>query len=135
MTASAKAVFLDRDGVLNEALVRDGKPFSPMTIAEVVVPPDVPGALSRLRQNGFRLIMVTNQPNIARGSQSRETVHAINRYLRETLQLQAAGDLRTRRCRQLRLPQAEAWNVAACGRSRSHSTDGKFYDRRPLARH
>jgi D-glycero-D-manno-heptose 1,7-bisphosphate phosphatase len=87
---SSKAVFLDRDGVLNEALVRNGKPFSPMTIAEVVIPPDVPSALSRLRQNGFHLIMVTNQPDIARGSQSRETVRAINQYLLETLQLQAA---------------------------------------------
>ena len=89
LAASTKAIFLDRDGVLNEALVRDGKPFSPMTVAEVVVPPDVPGALSRFRQNGFRLIMVTNQPNIARGSQSRESVYAINRYLADILQLQA----------------------------------------------
>jgi D-glycero-D-manno-heptose 1,7-bisphosphate phosphatase len=90
LAMSTKAVFLDRDGVLNEALVRDGKPFSPMTIAEVVVPPDVPSALSRLRQNGFHLTMVTNQPDIARRSQSREIVHAINQYLLETLQLQAA---------------------------------------------
>jgi D-glycero-D-manno-heptose 1,7-bisphosphate phosphatase len=89
LARSTKAVFLDRDGVLNEALVRNGKPFSPMTIAEVAVPPDVPSALSRLRQHGFRLIMVTNQPNIARRAQPREAVYAINRYLLETLQLQA----------------------------------------------
>jgi D-glycero-D-manno-heptose 1,7-bisphosphate phosphatase len=89
LVASTKAVFLDRDGVLNEAIVRDGKPFSPMTVAEVIVPPDVPGGLSRLRQSGFRLIMTTNQPNIARGLQSREAVHAINQYLRETLHLHA----------------------------------------------
>lgn len=88
-SASTKAVFLDRDGVLNKALVRDGKPFSPMTVNEVIIPPDVPGALDRLRQRGFRLIMVTNQPNISRGSQSREAVHAINRYLQETLRLHA----------------------------------------------
>lgn len=89
LAASTKAVFLDRDGVLNEAVVRDGRPLSPMTLAEVVVPADVPGALSRLRQNGFRLVMTTNQPNIARGSQSREAVHQINRYLFETLRLDA----------------------------------------------
>ncbi len=82
-----KAVFLDRDGVLNEALVRDGKPLSPMSIAEVVVPPDVPAALEKLRQSGFRLIMVTNQPNIARGTQSREAVYAINSHLKELLRL------------------------------------------------
>lgn len=85
----AKAVFLDRDGVLNEALVRDGKPFSPMTVAEVVVPPGVSEALVRLRRNGFRLIMVTNQPNIARGSQSRDAACAINRHLQEFLRLDA----------------------------------------------
>jgi D-glycero-D-manno-heptose 1,7-bisphosphate phosphatase len=90
LAVPTKAVFLDRDGVLNEALIRDGKPFSPMTIAEVIVPPDVPGALCRLRQNGFHLVMVTNQPNIARGSQSRQSVHLINQYLLQTLQLQAA---------------------------------------------
>jgi D-glycero-D-manno-heptose 1,7-bisphosphate phosphatase len=89
VAASTKAVFLDRDGVLNEAPFRDGKPLSPMTVSEVVVPSDVAAALSRLRENGFRLIMVTNQPNIARGAQSREAVHAINRYLKETLNLQA----------------------------------------------
>lgn len=87
LVASIKAIFLDRDGVLNEAIVRDGKPFSPMTVAEVIVPPDVPEGLSQLRQSGFRLIMVTNQPNIARGSQSREAVDAINQYLRDTLHL------------------------------------------------
>jgi len=85
-----KAVFLDRDGVLNDALVRDGKPFSPMSIAEVTVPPDVPDAVALLRRNGFRLIMVTNQPNIARGTQSRESVYAINRHLQERLGLDAA---------------------------------------------
>jgi D-glycero-D-manno-heptose 1,7-bisphosphate phosphatase len=90
LAASCKAVFLDRDGVLNEAPVRDGKPFSPMTVAEVIIPPDVPGALSRLRQSGFRLIMTTNQPNIARGSQSREAVYAIIRYVSDTLQLHGA---------------------------------------------
>jgi D-glycero-D-manno-heptose 1,7-bisphosphate phosphatase len=86
----SKAVFLDRDGVLNEALLRQGNPYSPMTLAEVIVPPDVPAALDRLRHDGFRLIMVTNQPNIARRSQSREEVYIINHYLQELLRLDAA---------------------------------------------
>ena len=86
----ARAVFLDRDGVLNEAVVRDGKPFSPMSVEEVVIPPDVPAALSLLRQNGFRLVMITNQPDIARGLQSRETVYAINRFLQDGLGVDAS---------------------------------------------
>ena len=90
LAAAVKAVFLDRDGVLNKALVRNGKPFSPMTVGEVIVPADVPEALARLRQSGFRLIMVTNQPDIARGLQTREAVYAVNRYLQELLRLDAA---------------------------------------------
>jgi D-glycero-D-manno-heptose 1,7-bisphosphate phosphatase len=84
-----KAVFLDRDGVLNEAPLRDGMPLSPMTVVEVVIPSDVPDALDRLRRNGFLLIMVTNQPNIARGAQSRAAVYAINSHLQERLRLDA----------------------------------------------
>lgn len=80
-----KAVFLDRDGVLNQALVRDGKPFSPMSVDEVKVASDVPGALELLRKAGFCLVMVTNQPDIARGLQSREKVHIINSYLQDGL--------------------------------------------------
>ena len=87
MAAAVRAVFLDRDGVLNEAVMRGGKPYPPATVGEVVVPRDVPDALARLRKSGFRLIVVTNQPDIARGTQSRETVHAINRHLQELLQL------------------------------------------------
>jgi len=84
-----KAIFLDRDGVLNVAPVRDGKPLSPMDVAEVIIPADVPVALAKLRQSGFRLIMVTNQPNIVRGVQSREAVYAINQYLQDRLELDA----------------------------------------------
>jgi D-glycero-D-manno-heptose 1,7-bisphosphate phosphatase len=89
LAVTVKAVFLDRDGVLNEAPTRDGMPLSPMTVSEVVIPPDVPGALDRLRRQGFRLIMVTNQPNIARGHQPRHAVYAINRHLQERLRLDA----------------------------------------------
>jgi D-glycero-D-manno-heptose 1,7-bisphosphate phosphatase len=84
-----KAVFLDRDGVLNEAPIRDSKPHSPMTVAEVVIPADVPVALERLRRAGFLLIMVTNQPNIVRGVQSRDAIYAINRHLQKLLRLDA----------------------------------------------
>lgn len=60
-----------------------------MNIAEVIVPQDVPGALHRLHRDGFLLIMVTNQPNIVRGIQSREAVYAINSHLFNLLHLDA----------------------------------------------
>jgi D-glycero-D-manno-heptose 1,7-bisphosphate phosphatase len=84
-----KAVFLDRDGVLNEAIVRNGRPYSPDTIEEMVIPPDAAAALTRLRRHGFRLIVATNQPDIARGRLTRTHVDAMNAHLRSNLPLDA----------------------------------------------
>jgi D-glycero-D-manno-heptose 1,7-bisphosphate phosphatase len=74
-------VFLDRDGVLNAAIIRSGRPYPPATVEQVQVPPDVPAALERLRQAGFALVVVTNQPDVARGRQTRDVVEAINASL------------------------------------------------------
>jgi len=82
-----RAVFLDRDGVLNKAYVRDGKPYSPDTIEEMIVPSDAAEALTRLRQQGFRLLMATNQPDIARGRLTRAQVDAMNGYIASKLPL------------------------------------------------
>ena len=84
-----KAVFLDRDGVLNKAYVRNGKPYSPDSVAEMIVVPDASDALERLRRKGFRLIMATNQPDIARGRLTRPEVDAMNGYLASKLPLDA----------------------------------------------
>lgn len=80
-----KAVFLDRDGVLNCAVVRNGKPYPPASVAEVEILPDVFEALRILKEAGFVLIVVSNQPDVARGITSKESVEAINSYLAENL--------------------------------------------------
>lgn len=77
-----RAVFLDRDGVLLRAIVRGGRPYPPTTLAEVEVLPGVREACQALQTAGFLLIVVTNQPDVARGTQSRDAVEAINRLLR-----------------------------------------------------
>jgi D-glycero-D-manno-heptose 1,7-bisphosphate phosphatase len=82
-----RAVFLDRDGVLNKAYVRDGKPYSPDTVEEMIIVPDAREALERLRRHGFRLIVATNQPDIARGRLTRAQVDAMNGYLADRLPL------------------------------------------------
>lgn len=82
-----RAVFLDRDGVLNKAFIRNGKPHSPDTIEEMIIFPDAPAALDRLRRHGFRLIVATNQPDIARGRLTRHQVDAMNAHLRSKLPL------------------------------------------------
>jgi D-glycero-D-manno-heptose 1,7-bisphosphate phosphatase len=80
-----KAVFLDRDGVLNKFFLRDGVPHPPAGLDELAVYPDVAEALRRLKQTGYLLIVVTNQPDIARGTQTREAVDQINAALGEAL--------------------------------------------------
>lgn len=81
------AVFLDRDGVLNRAVVRGGKPYPPAGLHELELLPGVPEALRRLKGAGFLLIGVTNQPDVARGQQRREIVEAINGWLSRRLPL------------------------------------------------
>ena len=81
------AVFLDRDGVLTEAFVRDGVPSPPRTLAEFRVLPGVAEACSALRQAGFVLVVVTNQPDIARGTQARAELDKMNERLRSLLPL------------------------------------------------
>ncbi|HET6465829.1 MAG TPA: HAD family hydrolase [Nitrospiria bacterium] len=84
---NGRAVFLDRDGVINRAQVRNGRPYPPADLSALEILPDVPEALERLRAAGFRLIVVTNQPDVARGTQTRAEVEAINAALKARLPL------------------------------------------------
>jgi D-glycero-D-manno-heptose 1,7-bisphosphate phosphatase len=81
------AVFLDRDGVLNRPPVSDGKPLSPRGLDELMILPGVDEACGELRDAGFALVVVTNQPEIARGTLTRETVDALNGVLAASLPL------------------------------------------------
>lgn len=79
--SSLKAVFLDRDGIVNRAIVRDGKPFPPATSEELEIPSGTFTSLLKLANVGYVLIGITNQPDVARGSQSRQTVESFNTFL------------------------------------------------------
>lgn len=78
-----RAVFLDRDGVINRAMVRDGKPYPPATAEEFEFLPGVERAILALRQAGFLIVVVTNQPDVATGKQRREVVEAMHERLRD----------------------------------------------------
>ncbi|HZF00772.1 MAG TPA: HAD-IIIA family hydrolase [Methylomirabilota bacterium] len=77
-TKLRKAVFLDRDGVINRALERDAKPFPPGNLGEFEILPEVPAALAKLKAAGFLLIVATNQPDVGRGTMKQELVEAIH---------------------------------------------------------
>jgi len=79
-----RAVFLDRDGVINCAVVREGRPFAPTSVGDVEWLPGVAEAIEALRRADFRIIVVTNQPDVATGLLRRETVEAIHARMRAT---------------------------------------------------
>jgi len=85
--AARRAVFLDRDGVLNRAIVKDGRPYSPRSLRELEIPGDAAASLHALRAAGLLLVCVTNQPDVARGTQRREVVDEINDVVRAALPL------------------------------------------------
>jgi D-glycero-D-manno-heptose 1,7-bisphosphate phosphatase len=82
-----RAAFLDRDGVINATTVRNGTPYPPKNRGEVQILPGVPAALKLLKDLGLLLIVVTNQPDIARGTQTAAEVDAINQLLARQLPL------------------------------------------------
>lgn len=79
-----RAVFLDRDGVINRSIVRDGKPYPPATLEAFELLPGADPAIRALRSVGFLVIVVTNQPDVATGIQRRDVVEAMHDKLRTT---------------------------------------------------
>ena len=61
-----KAVFLDRDGVINRAIVVDGRPYAPRNFGEFRLMPGARAGVARLRKAGFGVVVVTNQPDVAK---------------------------------------------------------------------
>lgn len=80
-----KAIFLDRDGVINKAVVIEGKPYPPASIQELEIIEGVSEALEVLKQLGFILIIVTNQPDVARGTINIREVTQIHDYIKTVL--------------------------------------------------
>lgn len=116
-----RAVFLDRDGVLNRAIVRNGQPYPPTSVEEVELLEGAVEACRALHETGFLLIVVSNQPDVARGTQRRDVVEAINAHLRALLPVDDIrvcyhDDRDACACRKpapgLLLEAAAAWHVA-----------------------
>jgi D-glycero-D-manno-heptose 1,7-bisphosphate phosphatase len=80
-----RAVFLDRDGVINRAFIRDGKPFPPANINQLEVLPGVCEALEKLYAANYLLIVVTNQPDVARGTAKKDDIEEMHAHLSSQL--------------------------------------------------
>jgi D-glycero-D-manno-heptose 1,7-bisphosphate phosphatase len=83
------AVFLDRDGVINRAFIRDGIPFPPQSLQDLEILPGVSDALVALKGHGYSIVVVTNQPDVARGTSSKEAIEGIHRRLKDELAIDA----------------------------------------------
>jgi transaldolase len=79
------AIFLDRDGVIVDAIVREGKPYPPQSLPEMRIATDARAALAELKAAGFLLIVVSNQPDVARGIQDRREIERMNAALHTEL--------------------------------------------------
>jgi D-glycero-D-manno-heptose 1,7-bisphosphate phosphatase len=80
-TGARRAVFLDRDGVLNEVVMRNGAPESPRALEQLVFPRDI-HAVRRLKDAGLLLFLITNQPDIARGNVTEAYLDAVLERIR-----------------------------------------------------
>lgn len=81
------AVFLDRDGVLNQAYVDSGVPVPPRSLTDLHILPGVVEACRQLSEAGLALVVVTNQPDVSRGTLQRDDVDQIHAELRSVLPL------------------------------------------------
>jgi D-glycero-D-manno-heptose 1,7-bisphosphate phosphatase len=81
LSAARRAVFLDRDGVINRSLLRNGKPVAPRSLEEFEILPGVPEAIRRLAEAGFLIFVATNQPDIGNGLVDPEIVERMHRQL------------------------------------------------------
>tara|TARA_B100002051_G_C16549638_1_gene541884 strand:- start:143 stop:676 length:534 start_codon:yes stop_codon:yes gene_type:complete len=82
-----KAIFLDRDGVINNIVVSNGLPTSPSKFEEFKILPGVRESIAKLKKLNFYCILVTNQPDVSRGKIKKETVIKMNEYLKKELSL------------------------------------------------
>jgi D-glycero-D-manno-heptose 1,7-bisphosphate phosphatase len=82
-----RAVFLDRDGVLNALVMRDGIAVSPRAMEDFAIVPDARASVTRLKDAGFRVFVITNQPDIARGRMSKAVLDEMSSALRAELPL------------------------------------------------
>jgi len=83
------AVFLDRDGVINELVHRDGGYFSPRELEDFHVFPFVKDSVRQLKKAGFLVIVVTNQPDISRGFLGASVLDAMHEHLMNHYEIDA----------------------------------------------
>lgn len=84
-----KAIFIDRDGVINQLVSRDGGKYSPRLVTDFQIFPSVPNAIKQIREVGYLVVVVTNQPDISRGLLKPNVLDEMHQLLRAICQVDA----------------------------------------------
>ena len=115
-----RAIFLDRDGTLNKAFIKNGLPFSPLSFSEFEILPGIKESILRFKKLNFVCLLVTNQPDVSRGKIKKNVVIQMNRLLKSEVKLDDIfvcyhDDLDNCECRKpkpgLLLDAGKKWNI------------------------
>jgi D-glycero-D-manno-heptose 1,7-bisphosphate phosphatase len=77
-----KAVFLDRDGIVNRALIINKKPYPPLSVSDTFPIKEISELIKSWHDKGYLVIVITNQPDVANHLVEKSEVDKINRYLK-----------------------------------------------------
>jgi D-sedoheptulose 7-phosphate isomerase len=118
--AKERAIFLDRDGVINKVIFSDGRPASPRKLEDFVFTDGIHQATRQLRENGFRIIVVSNQPDLARGKITEGLLDKMTQRIRKEIPIDDVyicphDDVHQCACRKpkpgMLLQAAQKWNL------------------------
>jgi D-glycero-D-manno-heptose 1,7-bisphosphate phosphatase len=117
--SSARALFLDRDGILNKAIRRNGRISSPWSIGEFEIIHKASELVNAAKKKNYIVIVVTNQPDVARGNMTMTDLEAMNRLVRESFFIDDLGmctsaddsDFRRKPNPGMILEMAEKWGI------------------------
>ena len=82
-----KAIFLDRDGVINKIFIKNNVPTSPLSFDQLEILPGVKESISKLKKLNFACLLVTNQPDVSRGKIEKKIVIKMNNHLKKEIKL------------------------------------------------
>ena len=82
-----RAIFFDRDGVLNKLIGRNGGFYSPRTVGDFHLITEAGDVIDKIKSKGYLCIIVSNQPDIARGNLEKSELRSMTRILSSTLDL------------------------------------------------
>ena len=80
-----KAVFFDRDGVLNIPSVLNGKPYAPRKFIDFKIYDGVKESLEKIKSAGFFIVVITNQPDIGNGLVDIKEINVMHEFLKKEL--------------------------------------------------